>query len=72
VGDLLILSSNPTEQLEIFDRLMSKLEEYNITINYKKSKFFRQEISFVGFIINRDGIRPLLYTNFQNLTASGN
>jgi hypothetical protein len=37
---------------------MSKLEEY-ITINYKKSNFFRQEISFVGFIINREGIRPI-------------
>jgi hypothetical protein len=77
VDDLLVLSSNPTEYLELLDRLLSKLEEYNITINYKKPKFFRQEISFVGFIINRERIRPIpekitLYTNSQNLTANDN
>ena len=54
-----MLSSNPIEHLNLLDRLMTKLEENNITINYKKSTFFKSEVNFVGFIICKEGIKPV-------------
>lgn len=56
VDDLLICSRDLNEHCYRLGKLFSKLKEHNITLKLKKCEFLTDEVKFLGFIINREGI----------------
>lgn len=57
VDDILIASGTFEEHLEHLERLFMKLEMSGFTLSLAKSRFFREEVSFLGFKLSADGIR---------------
>jgi transposase InsO family protein len=58
--DDLMITTNGTleEHLQMLDLVLSRLHEYNLQINHKKSKFCGHEADYLGFHLTRDGILP--------------
>lgn len=57
--DILVASSNEQEHLEHLRLLFTRLNQYGIVININKCVFGQEEISFLGYTINKFGIKPL-------------
>lgn len=57
--DILVASSNKQEHLEHLRLLFTRLNQYGIVINLNKCVFGQEEISFLGYTINKTGIKPL-------------
>lgn len=58
LDDILIHSKNIYEHLDHLNTVLRKLQEANASINFEKSKFGEKEVTYLGNIINKDGIRP--------------
>lgn len=58
VDDILCLSNSVPSHLMHLKSLFEVFRKNNMTLNFKKSKFFREEIDFLGHKITRDGIKP--------------
>ena len=56
VDDLLLISKGPEDHLDELSRVLQRLGEHNMTVNFKKCHFFKEETRFLGHIIRRDGI----------------
>ena len=58
--DLIIFTKDPDPKihLELIKTVFRRLQEMGLKIN-GKGEFFRQEIAFLGKVLNKDGIRPL-------------
>ena len=54
--DLIIASTTFDEHLETLERVRDSLKEAGLTINLKKCEFCRQEIKYLGYVINKDGL----------------
>lgn len=59
VDDLLVASNNETEHLTHLNLLFTKLKEYGLCINVEKCQFGKSSIEFLGFMLSKDGIKPL-------------
>lgn len=57
VDDILIASASFEEHIEHLSRLFERLKNSGFTISFKKSSFFCDEVSFLGFKLSPDGIR---------------
>lgn len=55
--DILVTSSNEQEHLHHLKLLFTRLNQYGIIININKCG--QNEISFLGYTINKSGIKPL-------------
>ena len=60
IDDILIFSKNHNDHVKHINIVLDKLVENNVIINYKKSEFFKQELTYLGHVINREGIKPQL------------
>lgn len=58
VDDTLITQETHAQYLGHLEELLRKLENSNLTLNLTKSRFFKQETKFLGFILTTDGIKP--------------
>lgn len=58
LDDILIASTNQEEHLQHVKILLTRLNEYGIVINIRKCIFGVEEINFLGFTINKFGIKP--------------
>lgn len=58
VDDLLISSKNEEEHLKDLERILNRLQEHNVTLNFEKCEFKRGETNFLGYIISPEGIKP--------------
>lgn len=56
VDDCLVISRSIEEHLDHLRALLENLKRANITVNFKKSQFFREEIKYLGFRISTAGI----------------
>ena len=59
VDDCLCLSNSLEEHLTHLDLLLTNLYEANITVNFKKSQFFRREINYLGYCLSVEGLSPM-------------
>lgn len=57
VDDCLCYSQSMEEHLQHIQLLLDNFKRANITINLEKSKFFRQEIQYLGYCLTTDGIK---------------
>lgn len=55
--DIMIYSKTEEEHKGHVEEVLSTLHDFALTLNIKKCKFFRHEVAFFGYIINKDGIR---------------
>lgn len=58
LDDILIFSNTRSQHLEYLEKVLERLTENNIAINYEKSQFFQRTIVYLGHSISHDGIRP--------------
>lgn len=58
IDDLLCISKSFEEHLEHLNRLLECLSQNGMTINFKKTAFFREEVEFLGHILTPEGIKP--------------
>jgi len=60
LDDLLCLTSGTFEDhLDKLEVILQRLQDAGLKVNAEKSKFAMQEIEYLGFLINRSGIKPL-------------
>ncbi|XP_029177646.1 uncharacterized protein LOC114945558 [Nylanderia fulva] len=57
LDDIKIASVNVEKHFEILELVLSRLSEYNIRINLEKCTFLKNQISYCGHIIGKDGIK---------------
>ena len=57
VDDFLISGKTDADHLENIENVFRVLKEVGATVNKKKCMFFVKEIKYVGFVINKNGIR---------------
>jgi len=57
LDDIKIASTNVEKHFEILELVLSRLAEYNVRINLEKCIFFKEQISYLGHIIGKDGIK---------------
>jgi len=58
LDDILIYSRSVEEHLEHLDQVLSRLEEYSLIVNSKKSRFFLREVEYCGFIVGHNRVQP--------------
>ena len=59
IDDFLIASVDEKQHLEHLDILFKRLVEYGVVINPTKCTFGVEEIIFLGYSVNAEGIKPL-------------
>lgn len=59
IDDFLIASKNREEHRQHLRQLFQRLQEYGLTINPSKCTFEATEVRFLGYLINKEGTRPL-------------
>lgn len=58
IDDIIVFADSEQEMAQRLDILFLKLSEFNVKINIEKSTFFKQEITYLGNIISKSGIKP--------------
>jgi transposase InsO family protein len=58
LDDILITGKIDEEHIQTLERVLSKLAEFGFTCNPAKCSFFQNEVTYLGFIIDKNGKRP--------------
>ena len=59
IDDLLIISKTSFEEhLEHLEKVLTRLQEAGLKVNASKSAFCKPELTYLGYVINRQGIQP--------------
>lgn len=58
VDDLLIFSRDENEHLHHLEVVLSKMRNAGFTLKLEKCSFFRTEMKFLGYIIDKEGAKP--------------
>jgi len=67
LDDLLVLNKGTLDDhLRKLDSVFYRLHSTNLRVHVQKSKFCRNEIEYLVYIITRDGIKPQ-YSNIQSI-----
>ena len=59
VDDILIFSRDEKEHISHLHQVFQRLDRYGLILNKDKCVFAEKEISFLGHVINSNGIKPL-------------
>lgn len=57
LDDIVIATSTFEQHVELLTKLITKLTQANITVNFSKCSFFRNELKYLGYIVNQDGLQ---------------
>lgn len=57
VDDIIICTSDFDEHVRLLTKVFEKLKMANLTINMKKSLFCRNELKYLGYVVDRFGLR---------------
>lgn len=58
MDDLLLATGTLEENIKCLELVLGVLQENGLTINLDKCNFFQNSVTFLGYEINKDGIRP--------------
>ena len=58
VDNVLCISSSEAQHLMHLEQFLRRIQEYDFTLSFKKSKFLVQKIDFLGFTLTTQGIKP--------------
>lgn len=59
IDDVCIASSSAEEHEQHVKIVLERLQKHGMVINVAKSRFAQDEVDFLGYRVNRDGISPL-------------
>lgn len=57
LDDIIICSKDFEEHLRLLKVVLEKLKEANLTVNFEKCEFCRSSLKYLGFVVDRDGLR---------------
>ncbi|KAG6461363.1 hypothetical protein O3G_MSEX012580 [Manduca sexta] len=57
LDDIIVVSPNFDHHMAMLLRVYNKLKSANLTINFTKSKFFRTELKYLGYVVNSNGLQ---------------
>ncbi|RVE49340.1 hypothetical protein evm_005955 [Chilo suppressalis] len=55
--DIICISNTFSEHIELLERIYQRLKDAGLTINKKKSQFRRKELKYLGYYIDKHGLR---------------
>lgn len=58
LDDILITGNNELEHLQTLELVLSKLVDFGFKCNPSKCMFFQDEVSYLGYVIDKHGKRP--------------
>ncbi|CAH2104645.1 unnamed protein product [Euphydryas editha] len=58
IDDILIKGNNFSDCYETTVKVLKKLNEHNIRINYEKCKWFAKSVEYLGHLISKEGRKP--------------
>ena len=59
VDDILISSESEEDHQQDLEAVFQRLDEHGLTLNAKKCQFFKEELTFLGHVITKDGTKPI-------------
>ena len=60
VDDILISGKSDVDHLNNLERVVERLSEAGLTVNLAKCSFLQDEVTYCGYRISKEGIRPLI------------
>ncbi|XP_014361064.2 uncharacterized protein K02A2.6-like [Papilio machaon] len=57
LDDILVTGRNRDEHMERLNSVLQRLEEAGLTLQKDKCEFFKDEISYLGYVINKKGLK---------------
>lgn len=57
LDDVIIISSSFEDHVSRLLRVLDKLRQANLTVNFEKCKFFRSELKYLGYVVDVHGLR---------------
>jgi hypothetical protein len=58
IDDLLIHTSNHKDHLQVLEKVFHRLEQNHLKVNLEKCVFGNQEVSYLGFMLTPQSIKP--------------
>lgn len=58
MDDMIVFSRTVIEHKGHLDRLLGRLRDFGLKISTEKSHLFKEEVKFMGHVINKEGVRP--------------
>jgi len=58
LDNILLYSSSLIEHAIKFEKLVTKLRRANLKLQPDKCEFLRKEVSYLGYILEENGVRP--------------
>lgn len=56
VDDIIIVTNTFEQHISLLNRVYEKLKIANLTINFEKSQFFRNQLKYLGYVVNSEGL----------------
>lgn len=57
LDDIVCVSDNFESHVSLLLRVLAKLKEANLTINFEKTQFFRDSLKYLGYVVDTQGLR---------------
>lgn len=57
LDDIIVVTPTFNQHLKILEEIFKRLKEANLTLNKEKCKFCRPELKYLGYVVDRDGLR---------------
>ena len=58
IDDILVYSASIQEHMETLVFLLNRLMKAGYRLNLDKCEFLQEQIKYLGFVIDKDGVRP--------------
>lgn len=58
LDDIMVFSKTPEEHAMHLEEVLRRLDENKFIIKESKCKFYKEEVEFLGFLVNSQGLRP--------------
>ena len=59
IDDILVATKDESKHLEILEKVLARLEKYNVKLNKTKCHFLKKEAQYLGHKLSAQGIKPL-------------
>lgn len=56
LDDICIAGKNTNDHLQKLEAIFKRLQKYNMKINLSKSEFFKDQINYCSYVIDRNGL----------------
>ncbi len=58
IDDLLVHTTTHKDHLKVLEQVLERLHSHNLIINFDKCFFGNKEVSYLGFTLTPEGIKP--------------